>query len=206
MSFVLISAKMRQSLIRPFAIWQAFAGGLAIAKPVLVEVRQAVSASSIPASASLSVSAGASVSPSNVPITATLFEAENKAFAATPAAPATEPASGCAIATQTPTTFTEIYTYNLVESTSYESIFMTFSQGLYCTCAGGLMAGIGTSYNHEGTAYLYCQTGGRPSTTGAVSTSDPKASAKPGDPLNPDVSRQYYTKVLVECLTDSSLL
>lgn len=180
------SSKMRQSFIAAVAFWQAVTGGVATAKPVHVEVRQVTASSSAPAS--VSISAGASVSPSGVPVTATLFEGENKAFVATPAAPATEPASGCVLATQTPTTITDVFTYNLVASTSYESDFITLSQGLYCTCAGGLMAGIGTSYNHEGTAYLYCETGGRPSTTGAVSTSDPKASAKPGDPLNPDVS------------------
>ena len=177
---------MRQSFLSTLAF-----GSAALASPVYVQIRQATNgtaSNAVSISASASASAGASASP-EVPVTATLFEAQNKAFVATPATPpASAPATGCVLATQTPTTITDVFTYNLVDTTSYESDFITLSQGLYCTCAGGLMAGIGTSYNQEGTQYLFCATGGLPSTTGAVSTTAPQASAKPGDPNNPDVS------------------
>lgn len=118
----------------------------------------------------------------------TLFQDSNK-FATAPAPASGAPTSGCVLVTEQASTFTEIDTYALVPTPSTTTLLATFSAGLACTCAGDIIAGVVSSYNPEGTMYLLCATAGHTpadTATDAVSTSNPQASAKPGDPLNPD--------------------
>lgn len=176
------------------------------ASPVAITRRQAVTTSaSTSAAAGVSLSTSASVTSASV----TLYSAADRGFAAAPTSDVVSaPSSGCVLATQQLSTFTEVFTSGMdhgrsgfletlliVLSWKVTTDVVTFSAGLYCTCAGDLIAGIVTSFDPSGTAYLYCATGTAASTT-AVGTLAPQASADPGNPDNPDVSSIHALDML----------
>lgn len=193
---------MRPTHLSAFALGCALACHGTFASPVQPRPRQdsassaiitsaAATSSSVSIPAASDASAGAAP-PSGVSITATLYQAQVNAYAATPATGTSTPISGCVLATQMASTFTEVWTYSLVAGVSYSTDLLTFTDGLYCQCADGWMAGTVSSFNPEGTEFIFCATGGQDlqtdQPTNAVSTSNPQASALPGDANNPGVS------------------
>lgn len=201
---------MRSSFAATLAFWQVLAG-TAVGKPVLPVNRRTAEALALPvaqptpgpilppdnhagalyprqASTTTSASAGAAAPAPSV--TVTLYQNAENAYDASPAT--TTPSSGCVVATQQQTTDTWLLTFDLVTTTSIETNLITLTSGLYCECGatvvtgsthGGLIAGLGTSYNTAGTQFLYCETGGAVS---PVTTASPTPS--PGSADNPDVS------------------
>lgn len=131
-------------------------------------------------------SAGASALTGSASVT--LFQNADQKYVANAAAATDTPISGCVLATQQSTTITEAFTYSLISTVSTLVEYDTIPAGLFCNCANGWTAGTRTSYNPEGTLFVYCATGGTLASTNAISTSQPQASAKAGDPNNPDVS------------------
>ena len=166
---------MRRSFILSLCSWHVFAGSAFVDALYLQPRQRPVSSPAAPAAAV--------ESSSTAPVTTTVFEGENKDYSSAPATTST-PASGCLLNTRAASTSTFEY---LQASSSVSTNVVTVPEGHVCLCAGGTRAGAESSQDNRGTEYWYCQTGTTASRS-AVSTSDPEASADPGNPLNPDVS------------------
>lgn len=140
---------MRRSFAAALAFWQALAT-FSVANPVPnpVHIRPRQEVTNTPSSSYLagSASEGGTISPTDLAITATVFQA-NQAFVAKAAAP-TPPSSGCQIYSQEATTYNTIHS---VGGGTY-SANVGLTAGLYCTCADDTaIIRVGTSYNPHGT-------------------------------------------------------
>lgn len=137
---------MRRSFAAALGFWQALAVANPLPNPVRVHPRQDVTTTTSSSSLLSSASAGASLSPTNIAITATFYQA-NQAFVENAAAP-TAVSSGCRIYSQQATTYATIQT---VPGGETESANVGLTAGLYCTCAGTTnIILVGTSYNPHG--------------------------------------------------------
>lgn len=131
------------------------------------------------------VPATATLSSSGVDVTGTSQEQQSDSLTFPSA-----PSSGCILASVSATIVSQFNTLPLVSTTSIQTVTLSINDDPYCTCADGLMAGLGSSYNPGGTEFLYCATDGwmNEGPSQAISAVLPEESAEPGSANNSAVS------------------